>query len=394
MGRPLNKKYFGNTNYTALVGFGGESIASFGTILPGTGWTVAPAITVAAPTDPVYTGATATVAPHFKAATLAVTANGTLYEYDDDVTLTTGTFGTAATSTVAAIKAVSLFSISNVGTDGWKAGDTFTISNAGGVDTVITVDTITVVATLGEGTIATAHISTAGHRLSTSTTAYSTTTGTGTGTPAFVIHWGVYSLSTPTIPGDYTVFPSIAGATSSTTGTGCTVTATMELLSVAVLTSGSGYTTLPALIFTGGTPAGAEGAGATATFVSNRNTAIIIRAYLPVINTFGYISGAGGSSVLASDIVKQEAAYRYKVQNAQGVGIVKLKSASVAVAPGEANIIATDINNGTYYVDQLTSRKAVLFQFGAGPWEFPSDTNVHWTLGTAETLYSVTIENA
>jgi hypothetical protein len=61
-------------------------------------------------------------------------------------------------------------------------------------------------------------------------------------------------------------------------------------------------------------------------------------------------------------------------------------------------IKATDLTGCTYYVQKLTSRKAVIFPYGVGTHEFPLNSNgtakcVQWTLGTAVLNTSVKIEN-
>ena len=78
MGRPIQKKYFGNTNSPYQggdTGEGGEGVASYGSITAGTGWTSAPTVTVSPPTAP--NGVTATVAAHYKALSAVVVTSGT-----------------------------------------------------------------------------------------------------------------------------------------------------------------------------------------------------------------------------------------------------------------------------------------------------------------------------
>ena len=55
-------------------------------------------------------------------------------------------------------------------------------------------------------------------------------------------------------------------------------------------------------------------------------------AYLPAVNTLGYISGAGGTEYLTSTIVRQVGSTKYVVTNAEGVGRVRLSNDST---PGE-----------------------------------------------------------
>ena len=78
MGRPLNKKYFGNRNIgttgTADDKIGGEGVASYGNIQAGTGWTTAPTVTFGTPDIPGGVQVTGTV--RYKALSFATTANG------------------------------------------------------------------------------------------------------------------------------------------------------------------------------------------------------------------------------------------------------------------------------------------------------------------------------
>jgi hypothetical protein len=103
-----------------------------------------------------------------------------------------------------------------------------------------------------------------------------------------------------------------------------------------------------------------------------------------------YLSAAdGGSSAVASDIVKQVGARRYKVQNAQGTGKVKLVTGSPAA--GECRMTATDSDGGTYYVKKLESRTVTLLP--ASGTQFVEDQQVVWTLDSAEANVSVVIAN-
>lgn len=140
-------------------------------------------------------------------------------------------------------------------------------------------------------------------------------------------------------------------------------------------TAGSGYTSVPTATVVGGT------AGTVATFtialtVTNTN-AIAGSAYL-----------AGGSAK-AFDIVKQESSRRYRVTTADGTGTCKLVTAAPAV--GEMTIIATDSAGGTYYVQKLTARRAVLVAIDG--LQFTSGHVAKWNLTTPVLDTSVTLAN-
>ena len=100
MGRPINKKYFGNTNTNAV---GGEYAVAVFMINTGTGYTGVPS--VAFPATQVAGGTTATGRVHMQMRSVSITSNangGTGYAVGDLLTLANGT-GTPATVKVATI---------------------------------------------------------------------------------------------------------------------------------------------------------------------------------------------------------------------------------------------------------------------------------------------------
>jgi hypothetical protein len=122
---------------------------------------------------------------------------------------------------------------------------------------------------------------------------------------------------------------------------------------------------------------------------TNQENAIIVTAYIPTAN--------GGSSAVTGDIVKQTNDRRYKVKTAQGTGICQLVTDGVANAAGEVSIKATDSDGGNYLVAKLTARKVVLVPAalgGSAGTQFASGTSAKWTFGTAVEDTTVKIENA
>jgi hypothetical protein len=171
--------------------------------------------------------------------------------------------------------------------------------------------------------------------------------------------------------------PQITGGTT-TTGTPV-LDGNGTVTGVTITNPGTGYTSAPTASFTG-----ANANVATANVVSLTSSvsdAITASAFLATAD--------GGSSAVASDIVKQVGARRYKVQNAQGTGKVKLVTS--APAAGEMRITATDSASGTYYVKKLESRTATLLP--ATGTQFVEDQQVAWTLDSAEENVSVVIAN-
>jgi len=172
--------------------------------------------------------------------------------------------------------------------------------------------------------------------------------------------------------------PQITGG-STATGT-VTLNSSGNVTGVLITSSGTGYTSAPTAVFTGAntSPASAN----VVSLTSSVSDAITASAFLAVAD--------GGSSAVASDIVKQVGARRYKVQNAQGTGKVKLVTS--APAAGEMRITATDSDGGTYYVKKLESRTVTLLP--ATGLQFVEDQpQVAWTLDSAEENVSVVIAN-
>jgi hypothetical protein len=339
MGRPLNKKYFGNRNIgtgtyegTSLGNsqnyeddkIGGQGIASINWSTLGSfmGNSNVPVLTVPALPAPTLPG------------------------------------GVQATWSV-------LFEVESVTTGAGKTnlavGDTFGIASVPGL-----------IAKVTDLTPANAIFSV-------------TTTGASRGTPLAV---GDIPQDTQTV-----TMTKIAG-----TGTAATfvVDIFFRVASATITEKGSGYTGAETFTFTkpgttsGTVPAGTDvlttstGAAGTST---NQENAIIAYAYLV------------GSELKVGDIVKQTNDRRYKVKTADGTGICQLAT-ELAVDEGFMNIVATDSAGGTYFVRKLLSRKAVLvpaavarLSSSAGT-QFASGTSAKWTFGSAVLNTTVTIENA
>jgi hypothetical protein len=171
--------------------------------------------------------------------------------------------------------------------------------------------------------------------------------------------------------------PQIAGG-STATGT-VSLNGSGNVTGVVITSSGTGYTSAPTAVFTGAntSPASAN----VVSLTSSVSDAITASAFLAAAD--------GGSSAVASDIVKQVGARRYTVRNAQGTGKVRLVTS--APAAGEMRITATDSDSGTYYVKKLESRTVTLLP--ATGTQFVEDQQVVWSLDSAEDNVSVVIAN-
>jgi hypothetical protein len=163
-----------------------------------------------------------------------------------------------------------------------------------------------------------------------------------------------------------------------------------------VSNAGSGYTSTASVTVT----VSPATTGTTATYhvgltAAARANGLAMYAYLPASGAAGYLSGAGGSSRVLSDVMRQAGNNKYVVQNAQGVGVVRLVAdGSAANAAGEADLTATDWNGSTYRVIKLHAKKARLKQVTSSTAFLVEDGAwAQWTInaatGTIVTLASV-----
>jgi hypothetical protein len=141
--------------------------------------------------------------------------------------------------------------------------------------------------------------------------------------------------------------------------------------------------------------AGASFSASTALTAAARENGLAMYAYLPASGAAGYLSGAGGSSRLLSDVIRQAGNNKYVVQNSEGVGVVRLVAdGSAANAAGEADLTATDWNGSTYRVIKLHAKKARLKQVTSSTAFLIEDGAwAQWTI-TAATGTTVLLANA
>ena len=104
----------------------------------------------------------------------------------------------------------------------------------------------------------------------------------------------------------------------------------------------------------------------------------------------GYAYIDGGREVI--DIVAQKGSKRYIVKGASGTINTAMLIADTAAAEGEMEIRATDSDGGTYWITKLTSRLAVV-EPDSGT-QFASGQRVKWNLSGAVEDVSVEVENA
>ena len=382
MGRPLSKKYFGNTNYDA--GIGGESIASIAIDSVGTYTALATVSLNNAPTLPGGVAATlGSVHMYAKSATVQTSGTGALgadYLVNDHLTLAGATAGTAAVFRVTAIQCDTP-TVSNAGS-GYSIGDTLTVTSAGwAVAPVFQVATLT---GAGPAPVATVTVVNAGSWTGTGVPVEPlTTTGGGNNAASFTFRSGVKTVAVYTA-GDMTTLGAnpIATTTDSAGGTGAKLTVSYGVLGVDVTDGGSGYenATDAAITFSGG------GSAATGHSVMS---AALLNAITPVAKVLG------SSSNLDADIVKQTGSNHYLMTTTDGTSVCTLV-ATTSLNPGDAYLIATDTTTSTYYVTKLTAHRATLIlqtdNSGGGGVEYPDGWEAPWTLDAAS-VGTVSITN-
>ena len=300
MGRPINKKFFGNTNPSnyndiahGVTGVGGEGIVSVDFSANRGSFLVPPTITM--PTPSIADGVTAVLAP--------------IYINVEHVA-------------------------TGAGKAGLQVGDVYTYAGTGGaqwqVYNIAGSNAIFTLTNAGSGILLNAIPG--GNTQGVNATRVS---GTGT-TSTFLldIYWHI------------------------STGGGI----------VPTTNQGSGYLKTESLTITG------TGAPSDTINYTNRQNAIAFTSYI----------STGSQARSNGDIIKQEASRRYLVQNSDGIGQCRLITTSTLTA-GTMNIIATDYNGSTYYVNKLTAHKAHLVRKTSAGAGFLVANNVAtgWTLNGA-----------
>ena len=334
MGRPLNKKYFGNRNIGSestvddnkIGGEGVESIttATAGSIIISDTYKTFPALTATAPQLPG--GVTATTAVIWEIESIVITAPGsagtgyTINQTGASATLT-GLSGQASVAPTVTIN-----------TNG--SGNVSAISVAGGRGEWTSID--------GTG------ISTWG------------IVGAGGSNAQSYVKFRVKSISMVEKGSGYTAVPSLSwGTLGGTTPSGQTPSLTTE-----DTVGGNQY-------------ASQSGAQNVESYDEN---AILI-----------YAKTTSGGSSLLGDIVSQKGRSVFKIKTTDGTANCLLKASAVSAA-GECTITATDSDTNTYFVTKISSHRCTVTQ-GTGT-QFTTGQSVPWTFGSAVEGVSVTIPNA
>jgi len=178
-------------------------------------------------------------------------------------------------------------------------------------------------------------------------------------------------------------------------GSNAQATVKFRVKSIAVTTAGSGYNSAPTLTWAtlGGTSPSLNVPTLTTTFSGDSSQQFPVG---PSLVGFAYVAGSG--SAQEYDIIKQESSHRYLVKTGatgQYIGQCKLVAvATGSLAAGQMNLTASDAGGGTYYITKLTARRAVVTQYGSGPWTYTTGQTAPWKVIAPAGVYiqpSVTV---
>ena len=405
MGRPLNKKYFGNRNIGGSgtgddYGIGGEGIASV--VLNALGsYTTRPTITFPSPGLPTGVLATGTITSEVLSAAISGTQTRAYPTAAGAIGFNTGGSTFTATVTSSALTNVVRASATTLGFD------TTTTAMISGTSIHITGASITGTMTIGGTTIAAGQIYYVGAPTgATTATLYATyadaqaatspltiVAGTGVTGATFTrgVTHGTVTALTPIARGSYEALVASGPAVVVTAGVGegLVITPTYRAKSVTITEEGSGYTSAPSA----GSLTFSQSVTATSVALTtdsgnvgsstNQENAIQLTAFIPLETEAGWVSGYSGSSAVTGDIVRQSGNGKFIARTAQGVGRVKLVGylgSNVSPTAGEAVITASDYDGGLYYVTKISDRRCNIIGYtGSGFTTGETGINVPWT---------------
>ena len=381
MGRPIKKSFFANLSSPyqdqatgGPTGEGGEPVVSVTINSAGSYSGTLPTVAFDSPAE--FLGTTATGVVHGLALSASTTANGSGYNFGDTLAILGGTFVTSSTFTVAATIVVS--AVKSAGGSGYNDGDLLTFSTGFSPSLILRVNR----PGGGTGTPDNFTITQAGRRTSANPTnpvTYDSRTGSGNGCTVDLT-FGVYSISSPVIAGDYTAVPAnpVYFVDKTNSGTGAQANITYGVKSVAVSNGGSHYINVAdaAITFSSGSASATPVLGTS----NAANTGLLV--YTNIID---------GTAGAVADIMKQESSHRYLVKTRADNGLVG-QCMLVAkdpgyLLPGEMCLIASDTTGSTYYVTKLTAHRATLARQTSvgGGWRFATGDVAGWTIGNAAT---------
>jgi len=136
----------------------------------------------------------------------------------------------------------------------------------------------------------------------------------------------------------------------------CDITFRVKASTVSITEKGSGYIGTETFTFAKpGTTSGDVPAG-TIVLTTTEENAIIL---------YANVSGSGTTAVQA-DIIKQTNSRSYKVETDDGIGIIQLGT-DATPSTGFGYMVATDSSGATYYVTKLTAHRATLVNKTGSP---------------------------
>jgi hypothetical protein len=404
MGRPLNKKYFGNRNVGSAstaaddYGIGGGAVASV-TLNALGAYTTRPTITFAVPTLPTGVRATGTITSEVVSAAISGSQTRAYPVTAGAISIVGGTTAATFTATVtsSALTNVVRASATTLGFD------TTTTAMISGTSIHITGASITGTLSIGGVAIAAGQIYYVGAPTTataatlyasyadavTATSPLTIVAGTGVTGATFTrgVTFGTVTALAVVTRGSYeTLVASGAadlGVPGGFVGEGLVITPTYRAKAVVITEAGSGYTAAPTPTFT---------QSVTATSVNMLVDSGNISTTGNQENAIQMTARLTGGSAGPVDIIKQVSGRRFKVTDGTRTGIVTLK-ASVATAAGEGSVRLVDTDGGTYFATKITSRKATITRGTGVQAAFVTGTAVQWNM-TAATASSLLVDNA
>jgi hypothetical protein len=384
MGRPINKKFFGNNNSGTTTRndnqIGGEGVASITLGSTGSYTSALPTVTFATPEIP--TGVRAQGIVHANALTAVATAAGSGYTLGNVLSqnVIAGDTGRYATWTVTGLTVVGI-TLKNGGTAN-DVGDVFAFNNPNWPTamrvrvTASTSGTATAVEIVDGGVLTTGALPSATDAGGfTRVQTFGTIDTNGQNLEVNITAWGVATVAVAD-QGNYTAVSAGAKATTAAPagGTGATLTITYGLSGIEMTEAGSGYRSAPAVTVS-------TGSGSfTAALTSSQQNALDFLAWIK-----------GGSSAKVGDIVNQITTTAYRVRTADGVGRAELVADTPA--EGEMTLIARDSAGNTYYVIRIQERLARVVQKTGSNFQFDSGSQVKWTFGSPVAGSIVSVAN-
>ena len=350
MGRPLNKKYFGNQNPGLDGDFGAQNQAGDAGLDPsgitsievnyaGDGWTTQPTYVVEDPQQ--ANGVTAEVVPHYKAISANVVVGGTGYNLNNIITQTGGASGSPDSHASFIVNGLQVMAITlNNGGTANDVGDIFefTHPNFSTPFQVRVTGSNAGVAT-GVELVANHHGIWSNGALPGNTTQagfartqeFGTQDTNGQGLQINFTAWGVGSVAVTPTEGDYLGFTGGTKTTSGGDGTGATLAITYGLKSIDIANPGNGYILQPS--YNGGETDNNTWVYTVGPFVNftpwpiglsfNVRGPEVALYTAPEFNRSIFVYGASiensqfGAPHLPVDIIKQVSSRRYKIRKRQ-----------------------------------------------------------------------------